>query len=273
MRESAAMMASIFGRKLKLTRPGLLITGTDTGVGKTVVTCAIVWNLRRGGTGRSRVGVCKPFATGCRRDREGLVSPDAEALAHFADCPQPLDIINPVRFRAPLAPGAAAAQRRSQADDPVDYAALGRSLELLDRTSDCVLVEGVGGILVPLDDADPPTTVLDLAEALDYPLLVVCRPGLGTLNHTAMTTTLLKQRGLRIAGLVINPMPTDPARDEDSSISLNREWLTRLTGVPVVATCPACEAGTIAPERGRLPEDVLEVMGQADWSGLLARPR
>ena len=279
MAESAAMMTALFGRRLELARPGLFITATDTGVGKTVVTSAIAWNLRRrpgniarpgqrGGT-HSLVGVCKPFATGCRRDREGLVSPDAEALAHFADCNQPLHIICPIRFKQPLAPGAAAEQK----GEPSDYPALARALELLDRTSGCMLIEGVGGIMVPLDDADPPTTVLDLAEALDYPVLIVTRPGLGTLNHTAMTVTLLKQRGLRIAGLLINAMPTDPSREADPSIALNRAWLEHLTGIPIVATCPACPPREVAPEQGRLPEDLLAVMGQTSWHELLARPR
>ena len=107
---------------IHLRSRGLFITGTDTGVGKTVVTCALAWALRRQGV--ARVGVCKPFATGCRRDREGLVSPDAEALAHFADCRLPLDVINPLRFAAPLAPAVAA----EQAGLPTDFAPLRRSL-------------------------------------------------------------------------------------------------------------------------------------------------
>ena len=79
----------------KLNVPGLLITGTDTEIGKTVISCAIAHCLKtRGHT----VGVCKPFASGCRKEREGLVNDDAEALAHFADCREPLDVINPIRF-------------------------------------------------------------------------------------------------------------------------------------------------------------------------------
>src|SRR5688500_4660143 len=85
--------------------PGLLITGTDTGVGKTLVAAAVGdWFRRRG----RRVGVCKPCATGCARRREGLVSEDAEFLAHHADARFPLDVICPQRYAEPLAPAVAA---------------------------------------------------------------------------------------------------------------------------------------------------------------------
>ena len=116
-----------------LSRPGLFITGTDTGIGKTVVACAIAADLRRRGLS---VGVCKPIATGCRRDREGLVSEDAEALAHFSDCRLPLDLINPVRYHAALAP-AVAAQREHVG---VDFAAIDESLQRIDAASDVLLV-------------------------------------------------------------------------------------------------------------------------------------
>src|SRR5690606_33250183 len=159
-------------------------TGTDTGVGKTAVTCAIGARLHAAGL---RVGVSKPFATGCRWERENWVSSDAEALAHFSDCRQPLDVINPVRYGPPVAPAVAAEMTGKNAD----WAELWRAMRLLDDSSDVVLVEGVGGIMVPLPGpAGQVITVLDLAAALRYPVLVVCRAGLGTLNHTAMTVRL-----------------------------------------------------------------------------------
>ena len=196
-------MSAMLPRRPRLTRPGLFVTATDTAVGKTVAACAIAWRLRRGG---AAVGVCKPLATGCRREREGLVSEDAEALAHFADCRQPLDTINPIRYARALSPAAAAEIE----DRAPDFDALVRSLEQLDDAGDYLVIEGVGGLMVPLDAARPNVTVLDLAAELGYPVAVVCRAGLGTLNHTAMTVRLLREAGCDVAGLIINGYVPDP---------------------------------------------------------------
>ncbi len=254
----------MFPRPLRLTRPGLFVTGTDTGVGKTVVACAIAWNLRQASP-PPRVGVCKPLATGCRHDREGLVSEDSEALAHFADCRQPLDVICPARFRTPVAPAVAAEVEGTA----VDFAAIVGSLELLDRTSDC--------LLVPIDGAEPRTTVLDLIQSLGYPAVVVCRAGLGTLNHTAMTIRLLKQAGCKVAGLVINGYEADastsPTRAIDASMSTNRQWLEKMNKVPVLATIPNCPPRAVAPGKGRIPEAILDAVGMTFWADVLREPR
>src|SRR4051812_43091376 len=109
--------------------PGLFITGTDTDVGKTVIAGAIGrWFHQR----KFRVGVSKPVATGCVRRREGLVSEDAEFLAHCADARFPLDVICPQRYLEPLAP-AIAAERAKQ---PVDWTSIERSLTMIARNSD-----------------------------------------------------------------------------------------------------------------------------------------
>ncbi len=248
---------------LHLTKPGVFITATDTEVGKTVAACALAWHWRRAGR---RVGVCKPFATGCRREREGLVSEDAEALAHFADCRQLLDVINPVRFVPPVAPAVAA----EAAGRPIDFDAIARSLMLLDQDSDVMIVEGVGGIMTPLDGE---RTVLDLAAALAYPVVVVTRATLGTLNHTAMTVRLLREAGCDVAGLVVNGYEGDVARQTDASMATNRQWLTRMNKVPVLVTLPRCEAAGMRPGRGRIDEAVLEAMAQADWGKVAAVPK
>src|SRR3954471_2351675 len=126
------------------TIPGLFITGTDTGVGKTLVAGAIAdWFRRR----HQCVGVLKPVATGCVHRREGLVSEDAEFLAHCADSRFPLDVICPQRYSEPLAP-AVAAERATQ---PLDWDAVQRSIRMIERGSDVLIVEGVGGAMVPLD--------------------------------------------------------------------------------------------------------------------------
>lgn len=235
---------------MKLAHPGLFITATDTDAGKTVVTCAIAATLRRSGV---KVGVCKPVSAGCRHEREGLVNADAEALAHFADCRLPLDVINPVRYAPPLSPAAAA----EKAKTPVDFDAIDESLRRLDESHDVLLVEGVGGIMVPLDEK---RTVLDLAAMIGYPIVVVTRPNLGTLNHTALTCSAIRQRGLKLAGLVINgyePESTDPSNAD------NPRWLAMQNDTKVLATIPRAEG--VAPHEAQLPESIIEAANTCDW--------
>ena len=257
----------MFNQKLQLTKPGLFITATDTNVGKTVATCAIAAALRRHEPDMS-VGVCKPFASGCRRDREGLVSPDGEALAHFADSAQPLDVVTPIRFAAPLAPAVAAEASR----EAIDETPLVRALQRIDAECDAALIEGVGGVLVPLDPDRPKTTVVDLIAWLGLPVVIVCRANLGTLNHTAMTAALLKQRkGVKVAGLVINGYDADVAAAEDPSIESNRRWLAKMTGLPVLAVLPRVSEAMAKVEAGVLDEAVVEAAQTVDWAGLMHR--
>lgn len=241
-------------------KPGLFVTGTDTEVGKTLISCAIAAAVRRQLPGAT-LGVSKPFASGCRHDREGLVNEDAEALAHFADCRQPLNVINPIRFAAPLAPAVAA----QEAGEPIDWDTLGRSLGLLERESDALLIEGVGGLMVPLDPARPKYTVLDFIAMLGYPVVIVARAELGTLNHTAMTVRILKQAGCRIAGLVLNGYVVDPVETDDPSIASNRVWLEKLTGVKTLAVVPRVDPVGAQPEKGRIDPAVLEAIEMTYW--------
>jgi len=239
------------------SNPGLFITGTDTGVGKTVIACALARAWRRGG---NRPGVFKPIASGCRREREGLVSDDTEALAHFAHTSSRLEEVTPVRYAAPLAPAVAA----EQTGEPVDWGAIDRAWARIDSTHDRLVVEGVGGVLAPLSGR---TTVLDLMVAMGYPAVVVTRAGLGTLNHTALTVRALREAGAPLAGLVINGYAADAA-EADPSMSSNRVWLEKLTGAKVLAIAPRRPAQEVRPAGGRLPREVLEAMAGVHWDGL-----
>lgn len=174
---------------------GWFVTGTDTGVGKTLIAGALALLLREHG---QKVGVFKPVATGCRRDtRLGLVSEDAEFLAHCADAEVTLDSINPVRYAGDLAPMVAAERSKR----PVDWAAIDAGLERVRQTSNWLIVEGAGGLLVPIDRKK---NMADLAATVGLPLVIVARPGLGTINHTLLTVEAAERRGLRIAAVVIN---------------------------------------------------------------------
>ncbi len=169
----------------RATIPGLFITGTDTSVGKTVVAGAIAASLARR---LHRVAVCKPVATGCEHRREGLVSQDAEFLAHHANAKFPLNVICPQRFAEPLAPAIAA----ERAGTSLEWESIDSAIKNMTRESDILIVEGVGGVLVPMDSSH---TVLDMIKWLGLPTVIVVRPGLGTINHTLLTAKRFAKPG------------------------------------------------------------------------------
>ena len=177
---------------------GLFVTGTDTGVGKTVVACALAAWCRHQGLD---VGVMKPVATGGIPMREGgrarWVSQDAIRLVRAAGVADPWSLVNPVCFREPVAPWTAARLARTTIR-------LGRLLEAfraLCVRHEFVIVEGVGGLLVPLNAR---ATVADLARRFMLPVLLVSRPGLGTLNHTLLSLAGVRGAHLVLAGVVVN---------------------------------------------------------------------
>lgn len=173
---------------------GIFITGTDTGVGKTYVACGIAAELRLQGIS---VGVMKPAETGCRRRQGMLVPADALALAKAAGADDPIDLINPYRFVEPLAPAVAA----ERAGTAISLAVVLKAYRKLALRHPFMIVEGAGGIMVPLTARK---TFLDLAERLALPVLIVARPGLGTINHTLLTVEALLRRSIPVAGICIN---------------------------------------------------------------------
>jgi dethiobiotin synthetase len=226
--------------------PGLFITATDTGVGKTLVAGAIADRLRRQGL---RVGVLKPVATGCVKRREGLVSEDAEFLAACADARVPLDVICPNRYAEPLSPNVAA----DRAQRPVEWDAIQRSIRMIVGTSDVIIVEGAGGILTPIDDGH---SMLDLARWIGLPTVVVARPSLGTINHTALTVAALKQAGVRVAGVVVNGYPNDtPSVAEETNPRQIEKWAK--TKVLAIVPRDAMDGPTLTPNV-RAPVDAVD---------------
>jgi dethiobiotin synthetase len=232
----------------------LFITGTDTGVGKTLVAGAIADWFRRHG---ARVAVLKPVATGCVRRREGLVSEDAEFLAHCADARHPLDLICPQRYAESLAPAVAA----DRAGQPVDWSAIQRAIDLMSRDSDVIIVEGVGGIMVPLDDRH---TVLDLVQWLRLPSVVVARPGLGTINHTILTVNALRG-ATYVAGVVVNRYPADGAGVAEE---LNLRAIEKWGRTPLLCVVPEEKN-----PGSRLGAGVLAAVDPVDWQNLAGMRR
>jgi len=200
---------------------GIFITGTDTGVGKTYVGAGLAAALREKGID---VGVMKPAETGCMLRKGVLVPRDALKLIKSGGVDDPLDLVNPYRFRDPLAP-AIAAERKGKVIEIRRIAAAFRSLA---RKHTCMLVEGAGGIMVPLGTGHH---YLDLARVLNLPVLVVSRPGLGTINHTLLTVMALRSRRLHIAGIVINHRSKKrPGLAERTGPAV----IERLSGVPII---------------------------------------
>ena len=236
----------------RLPIPGLFITGTDTGIGKTVIAGAIAnWFYRRG----KKVAVLKPVATGCVKRREGLVSEDAEFLAVCSSTPHPLDLICPCRYAEPLAPSVAA----RRAKQPLDWEAIQRSIRIMSAGSDVMIVEGAGGVMVPMDEKH---LVLDVAKLLGVPTIVVARPALGTINHTVLTVRALQAAGVRVGGVVINRYPTDsPGVPEETNPREIEKWAK----VPVLAIVPDEKV----PE-GELPPGIISAIDQVDWERLLS---
>jgi dethiobiotin synthetase len=209
-----------------LNLPGLFITGTDTGVGKTYVAALIARSLVACGR---RVGIYKPAASGCAHDASGhLVSDDAVALWQAAGCPGELEHVCPQRFVAPLAPHLAAQAEGKELDAEL----LRAGLDYWKACSDFMLVEGAGGLLSPLGERE---YVADLAHDFGFPMVVVTRNVLGTINATLQTlfTAAHYRGGLPVAGVVLNhPLP--PSTD-DVSLATNREELAARCTAPLLA--------------------------------------
>lgn len=175
-------------------KKGIFITGTDTGVGKTWVGAGIAAALRAKGID---VGVMKPAETGCSVRTGRLVPRDALMLMKAAGANDPLDLVVPCRFREPLAPAIAA----KRAGTTIEFRHILTAFRTLSERHRFMIVEGAGGILVPLTAR---RSFLDLAAVLALPVLVVARPGLGTINHTLLTIAALRAKKITIAGIVIN---------------------------------------------------------------------
>ena len=232
---------------------GLFITGTDTGVGKTVVAGAIARILIEQGL---KVGVFKPIATGCRRGWDGLVSYDTEFLAHCANSELPLSTITPVGYLTPAAPVVSA-----HCDGPaINFAKIAAAYKQICRDCDIVIVEGIGGVRVPLTRE---FDLLDLAVEFALPVVIVARPNLGTINHTLMTIDCVCAAKLKIAGVVINGYDaTESTIAEDTA----GDVITQCSGVNILSVVPFDE--TVDLEEPDLGEMVVGALTNCDWTKL-----
>ncbi len=214
-----------------MTRPthtprGIFITGADTGVGKTIVTATVVTALRAEGID---AGVMKPIVTGVPARDSG--ESDPQWLLSVSGAADPLDVVSPYRFPIPAAPLVAAAH----AGTVIDLNRIVNAFSVLAARHECVIVEGIGGVLVPVT---PDLFVVDLIKQLGMPTFIVARSGLGSINHTLLTLECLRSRGVQILGLVFNN-PTRPT--EDTQVHETTPTILRVSGVRSFGELPYCE--------------------------------
>ncbi|MCM3628208.1 dethiobiotin synthase [Paenibacillus glycanilyticus] len=204
----------------KTNLSGLFVTGTDTGVGKTIVAAAIAASLRAEGL---NIGVWKPVQSG---EKIGSGLTDAERLLHLAGIEDRPEVVAPFTFEAPVTPMLAAKQSGVTL---TLKGLINAGAPLIDRYQ-ALIVEGAGGVAVPLtEDA----LVADFISELRMPALIVARSGLGTINHTLLTASYLKQLGIDIIGVIMNDIESAEAID-DPSIATNAELIEQYGGLKVL---------------------------------------
>lgn len=214
--------------------PGLLITGTDTEIGKTLITALLAMGLRRRGVDAVPV---KPVASGGVESEDGPVSEDALAYRRIAGIGEPMETLNPFCLRMPASPHFAA--ERENATVPVD--------ELLDRLRGlaarrAVLAEGIGGWLVPLTER---VLVADFAQRLGWPVIAVSANRLGTINHTLLTLESIRNRGIEPAGVILTHLePGGPTPIQRN----NAETIERMGGADILGNVPHLESTLINGE-------------------------
>ena len=206
---------------------GIFITGTDTNVGKTVVSAGLALVLRDRGV---RVGVMKPVATGCYGRDERLISQDAAFLMEAAQNERP-PLTSPARFRNPLSPNVAALLEKKEVDVPFIL----KSYRQLQKHYDFLIVEGIGGLMVPLKKD---YYVANLIRDMGLPIVIVSHAGLGAINHTLLTADAAIIRGLEVRGIIFNRVSV--ANYSLAEIT-NPKVIHDLSGIPVLGSLPEVE--------------------------------
>lgn len=205
---------------------GWFVTGTDTGVGKTQVACALLAALHRRGL---EVGVYKPAETGCPEVDGRLRGADAVRLRAAAGAHQPLESVTAALYAEPAAPWIAA----ENAGDPLDLDRLVAGYRRVAEKYDPIVVEGAGGLLVPVASG---RTYADLARELALPVLCVVGSRLGCINHALLTLEALTTRDLPVAGWILNEIEARP--DERLAHATHRAVLERFTSLPCLGALP-----------------------------------
>lgn len=205
---------------------GVVVIGTDTDAGKTMISAALVMGLRAAGI---PAGYLKPLASDCAITPQGRVSPDVALVHRLAGLKEPLYTLNPVCLRAPLSPLAAAREEGVA----LSLAASAASCREFLAGREFTVIEGVGGLLAPIA---PGATFLDLAVELGLPVVVAARPGLGTINHTLLTLEALRRGEVPVVGFIFSH--THPADPGDPSVKENHALIQEFSGAKFLGALP-----------------------------------
>ena len=222
--------------------PAVFVAGTDTGIGKTHAACALLHALRQ--AGESACGM-KPVASGCMDTPDGRRNEDALALLAAGSVPLPYELVNPVALREPLSPHLAAAHEGVTIALPPLRAAF----DALQASHDRVVVEGVGGWMVPLA---PGLLASDIARAWELPVILVVGLRLGCLSHALLTARAIAADGCRLLGWIANRI--DPAMDAAEE---NLATLRALLPAPCLGVLPH---GEVEPALAARHLDVKSIM-------------
>jgi dethiobiotin synthetase len=204
---------------------GIFVAGTDTGVGKTVVAAGIAWLLK---SRNVDVGVMKPFATASKPHSAKYRSEDTAMLAAAVNAGEPDEELNPFFFKVPASPLMAA---QLSGKPPVVMQEVLFALKKLGIMHNYLVVEGIGGLMVPLTERE---FVADFVRLSGLPVVIVSRPQLGTINHTLLTVRVCREFGLDVRGIIVNGMPKKPNVVEKNTPKM----LETLAGVPMLAVLP-----------------------------------
>jgi dethiobiotin synthetase len=222
---------------------GYFISGTDTGVGKTVVTACLLAFYRKHSI---NTGIMKPIETGIDPNCSSEVNSDAKFLLTVSGNQDTLEEVCPIRLKPTAAPlQAARIQGQSLSIDSIL-----EKFQRLQKKYDQVLVEGIGGLLVPLK-AD--YLVLDLIKTMQLPLIIVSRFSLGTLNHTLLTLKAAQVAKIEVAGIILNHSANRPLNE----IELGQKALIEeLSGVPIIGQCPFISSISAEQFNNKLAEEI-----------------
>ncbi len=205
-------------------KKGIFVTATDTEVGKTFISALLLKALLKQ---KTKAAYFKPVASGCKTENGFMVSEDLSYVEKFTGVKMEHDLHCPVRYQKPLAPMAAAQLEKK----PVNLKKIKKAFEFLQKEYSALVVEGIGGVMVPLWKN---YLVLDLIAEFRLPALVVSRPTLGTINHTLLTISVLKNRGISIAGFLTN----GDKEENDEAAATSPEIISGLSRVPFLGHIP-----------------------------------
>jgi len=222
---------------------GYFISGTDTSVGKTVVTACLLALYRKR---RVDLGFMKPVETGIDPECSSEANSDAKFLLAVSGNQDALEEVCPIRLQPPAAP----LQAARMTGQTIAIDSILENFRKLQARHDQILVEGVGGLMVPLK---PDYFITDLIRDMDLPLIIVSRLTLGTLNHTLLTLKTAQSTGIEIAGVILNRSDNNPLNDVEKG---QANLIHELSGVPVIGECPFINPVSVERFDNQLAEEI-----------------